>query len=373
MFEKYKDYMHCPECQSPLILEVFERESSWIISGLFSCQGGNHFYPIIDGIPRLLSAELLVAVANPIHLSDYLDLYSKYLPESFTEEVNSIYKVNTKHTRKARTANWYSFMWKKYNTDFDSYDKAEFQRLTGGMLDFSKYKGKSVADVGAGQGRFTMPLLESGAKEVVCMDLGEAISLASKKYRHDDRVLCVQTDIYKLPFERCFDLVICIGVLQHLPDPSGGFGQLTVLSRPGGRVFAWCYGESTMKPILIVLRSICKFMPVQILWWFSAIPAFVRFMISLIGIKVRRMKMLKMADQLPFSMYEGYSFNYMHTNTFDHLSARIINFFERKDIEKWMKAAKIKDFSLVERFPGTAAASWVIDLFKPDSQENQNV
>ena len=52
------DILACPMCKGDLILEVFEENESEILAGKLCCRACNEIYPIEDGIPNMLPAEL---------------------------------------------------------------------------------------------------------------------------------------------------------------------------------------------------------------------------------------------------------------------------------------------------------------------------
>lgn len=361
MFEKYKEYFSCPECQGALVLEIFERDQTWLRDGLFSCSNG-HCYPLIDGLPTLLDPQLLMAVAGGASLDGFLSQYGARLSDRWKSALASVRPAGS--SKKADTARRYEYQWQKYDTQYNAGDRAEFERLTGGTFPVDRCKGAEVIDVGCGQGRFTFVLLESGAHEVVCVDLGGAIRLALNKFRKDDRVLCVQGDVYKFPFRKKFDLALCIGVLQHLPDPSLGFGNIVNLVKQEGLAFYWCYADSWIRPFLLMARSVCLCLPDRALYVLAAVPALARWLISALGAGMRTLGLGWVSDRLPFRIYEGYGFHYLHVNTFDHLSAVIINFFHREDIEQWVKREALKRCSIIARHPGKAGAGWIIQAIK---------
>jgi len=47
----------CPTCKGELSLTIEKEEKGEIITGMFSCAQCHCNYPIIDGIPNLLSQE----------------------------------------------------------------------------------------------------------------------------------------------------------------------------------------------------------------------------------------------------------------------------------------------------------------------------
>src|SRR5207253_7786241 len=79
----------------------------------------------------------------------------------------------------------------------------------------------------------------------------------------------VQGDILRPPFPNSenggpFDLVYCIGVLHHLPDPGRGFSSLTRLVAPGGTLAVWVYaweGNEVVRLLVDPLRRLLRRAP----------------------------------------------------------------------------------------------------------------
>lgn len=114
--------------------------------------------------------------------------------------------------------------WRRFSlTQLDSYtglsiseDRA--RRCLGEDL-WSGLRGKSVLECGCGAGRFTEILLGRGAI-VTSVDLSEAAEVNADNFPPSPSHRVAQADILRLPFApRQFDVVFCLGVVQHTPSP----------------------------------------------------------------------------------------------------------------------------------------------------------
>jgi SAM-dependent methyltransferase len=97
-------------------------------------------------------------------------------------------------------------------------------------------RGKLVLEAGCGAGRFTEVLLKMGAR-VDSIDLSRAVEAnkANCPTGPDHRV--TQADIYTLPFpRRSYDLVLCLGVVQHTPDSGRTIRTLASYAKDGGHL-----------------------------------------------------------------------------------------------------------------------------------------
>jgi len=105
-----------------------------------------------------------------------------------------------------------------------------------------------ILDAGCGTGVGTEYLVHLNPQaEVTAIDLSAgALAVARERCRRSgaDRVAFHQLSLYEaaqLPGE--FDLINCVGVLHHLPDPLRGLQALAAKLAPGGIMHIFVYGE----------------------------------------------------------------------------------------------------------------------------------
>jgi len=166
------------------------------------CEKG-HTYPIIDGIPRVLE--------NP---SNY--------------------------------ANAFGLQWNIYRlTQLDSYSKVPVSRnrlkrcLGEDLWQLLSKPGKRVEilEVGCGAGRFTEVLLNLPGASVTSIDLSSAVDANLVNCPISDMHRIIQCDLNNLPFLiEEFDIVICLGVIQHTPSPEKTIHDLYKSVKPGGHL-----------------------------------------------------------------------------------------------------------------------------------------
>ena len=129
--------------------------------------------------------------------------------------------------------------WLRYRrTQLDSYSgttisEERARRCVGERL-WGELKDRQVLECGCGAGRFTEVLLGRGAY-VTSVDLSEAVEANQENFPQSGRHRIAQADIRALPFPpRSYDLVFCLGVVQHTPDPEETIVALSEQVRAGG-------------------------------------------------------------------------------------------------------------------------------------------
>ncbi|MFM8433391.1 MAG: class I SAM-dependent methyltransferase, partial [Bacteroidota bacterium] len=115
-------------------------------------------------------------------------------------------------------------------------------------------RGKTVLEVGCGAGRFTELLVESGAM-VHSIDLSVAVEANKANIGDAPNYTVAQASVYELPFRNgAFDVVICLGVIQHTPSSEKTIQSLWDKVKPGGSLvidhYRWRLSYySTLKPV----------------------------------------------------------------------------------------------------------------------------
>lgn len=108
--------------------------------------------------------------------------------------------------------------------------KTSNQRINTAMFGLKLMEGKSVIDVGCGDGTYTAGLFEGGAASVIGVEPGaEAVDVARKKNpalagRSLDFQVCNAYDLESLG--RTFDVAVVRGVIHHIPDPLRAIRQI---------------------------------------------------------------------------------------------------------------------------------------------------
>jgi 2-polyprenyl-6-hydroxyphenyl methylase/3-demethylubiquinone-9 3-methyltransferase len=106
--------------------------------------------------------------------------------------------------------------------------------------DLVALKGKRVLDVGCGGGILSESMYFKGA-EVMGIDLGEKALNVAKLHQLESgaQVTYQHIAVEQLAAEQpaSFDVVTCMEMLEHVPDPSSIVAACAKLVKPGGSVF----------------------------------------------------------------------------------------------------------------------------------------
>ncbi|AKH19761.1 bifunctional 2-polyprenyl-6-hydroxyphenol methylase/3-demethylubiquinol 3-O-methyltransferase UbiG [Sedimenticola thiotaurini] len=101
-------------------------------------------------------------------------------------------------------------------------------------------QGKQVLDVGCGGGILSESMARQGAT-VTGIDMGEAPLQVARLHLLESGL---EVDYQRIPVEQLaeqqpgtFDVVTCMEMLEHVPDPASVIEACARLAKPGGRIF----------------------------------------------------------------------------------------------------------------------------------------
>jgi ubiquinone/menaquinone biosynthesis C-methylase UbiE len=151
---------------------------------------------------------------------------------------------------------------------------------------------KRILDAGCGNGRYTRFLLRQADPDALITGFDYSLGMLQRARQRlgSDRATQVAADLTRLPYaDASFDAVVCGWVLEHLPDPRPGLGELARVLQPGGMLLLLAT-EDTLTGALCSrlwhcrtynraeLRRVCE--GVGLCWerelWFSRLHALFR-------------------------------------------------------------------------------------------------
>ncbi len=322
-------YLVCPECHGRLELQALAEDAGEVLEGNLQCGPCRRAWDVRGGIPRLL-------------------------PQELSQE-------------KQATASAFGYEWTHFAQVSDQYREEFLDWIQPVSPEF--FAGKVVLDAGCGKGRHAWLSAGFGAREVIAVDLSDAVEAAYHNTRHLPNVHVLQADIYHLPFLQPFDYAYSIGVIHHLPDPRQGFFSVLRHVKAGGRVSVWVYGREgngwivkLVDPVRIHLTSRAPKLVTRALSLALALPLYLA--LKLVYGPVNRFPRLRPLGKLLFyndylAAISNFSFAENYWNVFDHLVAPTAFYLRREQVEEWFAAKKLEAVEITQRnrnsWRGTAA------------------
>ena len=199
----------CPACRSPLLA----------VEGSLRCANCQATYPVRDGIARFVPAENYsqsFGLQWNLHRRTQLD--------------STIGKPISEH-RLYQATGW-----------------------------ARELRGQRILEAGSGAGRFTEVLCRTGA-EIYSFDYSSAVEANRQNNGGQPTLHLFQADMFHIPLrDAWFDHVLCLGVLQHTPDPERAFLSLAHHVKPGGDLVIDVYRRSLAAALQwkYVLRPITR-------------------------------------------------------------------------------------------------------------------
>ncbi len=130
------------------------------------------------------------------------------------------------------------------------------RRISEAVIAMADLAGKTVLDIGCGDGTYSIELLKAGAMEVVGVDAAEnAIQCAIKKAEGLENIRFQTADIYGLekPQQR-YDIAIVRGILHHLYKADKA---IEVISRVADEIVI--LEPNGFNPVLKVLEKVSSY------------------------------------------------------------------------------------------------------------------
>jgi SAM-dependent methyltransferase len=317
MKRKLLEYLNCPACAAQLELtEVVATEADEIMQGRLACIACKSVFPIVRGVPRFVSSELLEA-------------------------------------DKAATAESFGWQWQHF-THTDELYAVQFLGWVA-PVESGFFQNKIVLEGGCGKGRHTELAARWGAREVVGVDLSGAVETAFAATRHLENAHIIQADLYHLPLARAFDYAFSVGVLHHLPDPRAGFRSLASRVKPGGHISAWVYGAENNQWItryVNPVRKVTSRIDQQALLQFSKVPTVLMYLATKVvyGPLNRSVAGRKIASGLFYNDYlnaiSKFDWREQHTIVFDHLVAPTSHYIRREEFAEWWDDVNAQDVAI---------------------------
>lgn len=126
--------------------------------------------------------------------------------------------------------------------------------------------GQEIIDIGCGGGILTESLAKQGAR-VTGIDKSSALIQVAKKHAKENQlpIKYYQTDAesFAKNYSQSFDVVCCMELLEHVPDPCSLIQACSDLAKPGANVFLSTINRNPRSYLLAILGAeyILKLLP----------------------------------------------------------------------------------------------------------------
>ncbi|MCX7961060.1 MAG: bifunctional 2-polyprenyl-6-hydroxyphenol methylase/3-demethylubiquinol 3-O-methyltransferase UbiG [Burkholderiales bacterium] len=118
--------------------------------------------------------------------------------------------------------------------------------------------GKTVLDVGCGGGLLAEAMARAGAR-VTGIDLAERTLRVAQLHLRESGLaveyLVRSAEAFAAERPAAFDAVVCMELLEHVPDPARTVGACAALARPGGQVFFGTINRNAKAYLLAVIGA----------------------------------------------------------------------------------------------------------------------
>jgi len=273
--------LRCPVTRSKLRLKAISRslknynetEEDIVTEGILFADE-DWFYPIINGIPRLIVESFI----------DYEDFFLKHLPD-YRERRKKLFQkyeplIDLVCEKNRRTKKSFSLEWQLFDYDKDK----TWNEKSAGLLDRflietneskDSLKTKLIFDAGCGNGLLNQKIAEQGTV-ILGMDFSKSIERA---YLHNKErtALFIQGDVQFPPviFEE-FDIVHSSGVLICTNNTELSFSCISPCVKPGGKLSVWLYAprKDFIHNMFNFLRRFTSKLPIQIQYYIYLITLF---------------------------------------------------------------------------------------------------
>ncbi len=358
--EAVKNLSHYLETREPERMKtdstsLLDSYSNGVQSGFLGCEGCERVYPIINGIPRLLSESLRTSVEK----MGRGDPKSDTRIDTFMDEIKPV-QENTELFEQIQKANQsnYGYEWKAFSHSYNQWEQVYKKSY---VHEEDAYFDKKLGlDAGCGMGRYTMIPVTKGA-EMIGVDLSNAVEPSFQKSKNVPNFHVIQGDLFKLPFRKgMFDFAQSIGVIHITPEPEAALASIKKYVGPKNKIFLMVYrtfeNDNKFKHNLLKvasqMRKVTSKMPSDLLYYclYLMVPVvLICFYIPswlfwhLPGGK-------KLSNMFPYS-YEQYAdrrIRDIHMNLFDRFGNPVERRYNSKDMNDWMTRADFDSFQLEE-------------------------
>lgn len=126
------------------------------------------------------------------------------------------------------------------------------------MMAQQAFQGQKIIDIGCGGGILTEAMAKIGA-QVTGIDKSDALIEVAKKHAVENQLSInyslTDTESFAKKHSLSFDVVCCMELLEHVPDPSSLIQACSDLAKPGARIFFSTINRNPRAYLLAILGA----------------------------------------------------------------------------------------------------------------------
>lgn len=267
----------------------------------------------------------------------------------------------TENSCSCDTIDDFGEQWRSYTRNTGYYGSTDsLIALFGDLLTPEDIRGKHIADVGAGSGRYTRMFHALGAHSILAMEPSSAFDILRANTADLDRIEYLQARADQIPAHG-FDWVFCIGVLQFIAEPDASLQAMGKALGPGGKLFLWVYGMENNEVYLRLtapLRAVTCKMPHAVL---DPIAASLAAMVSAYACVCRHVaRPLPLSDYL-LGYYTKLDFYSRKLIAYDQLNPKYAEYYRKEDLAALLRRNGFSDVRMFHylNYSWSAVASYV--------------
>lgn len=336
--------LRCPVCADPI--ELLNPGALDAVLG----HTGNvcpEIYPVIDGVPRLLTSEARGALMRS-H------------PRLATDARFAHWIGRTRQTpADLRLVERFDREWQRFS-DMAPDERA---RLFSSYFDLvpeeTLRSAAVVLDAGCGSGRWAAEVARRGPM-VLALDLGQSVEV-TRRNTPAERITVVQADVRHIPLAPAsVDLAYSLGVLHHVEETDAALARIAAAVRPGGLVLIYVYYaldgrgaifKTAFRTVDLVRRLISRLPQ-------ALVPALTGVIAGLIYLPLARTASLleglglkRAARKLPLNFYSTLSFRTMQNDSLDRFGTRLEKRYTRQQVVDLLEGAGLRDILVAPNPP----------------------
>jgi 2-polyprenyl-3-methyl-5-hydroxy-6-metoxy-1,4-benzoquinol methylase/uncharacterized protein YbaR (Trm112 family) len=316
--------------------------------GIIQC-GQNHFFPIVNGIPRLLPNAMAGAIPMMQQHMAKLPSDIRDLLLNQTRTIDKNFEKNFKHTLDSFSSEWSEIgeSGRAWGRDVPSRRKLFLDCVNMRIEDLP---GKKILDAGCGHGEVEQALLKTGA-EVFAMDISFSVDgvrarLGKSEPAYASLIHIVQGNIHKLPFRKeFFDIIHSAGVLHHTPDTLYGFERISSSLKNNGIGYIEVYSAEQKSPIAHAISNALRVVttrmphPILHLFCYAGAPFLWLYTQSHNAITGKMLYSKRTVREMELSLFDNFSPRYQY----HHTTEEVKNWFNNLGYTNISKTWKSKN------------------------------